>query len=103
MERECVRKELEDKTYSLDVPVDIYVMINTWAVYYIGEGRLKHSLDGFELKNSDGKLDYRQDPEHSYCLNSDFYWYEKGDVVAKARLATEELYKILKGDKNGII
>lgn len=122
-ERECVRKELEEKTYSLDVPVNIYVMINTWAVYYIGEGCLKHSLDGFELKSSDGKLDYKQGPERSYCLNSDFYWYEKGDVigignkdmqfyclpkesgdvVAKARLATEELYKMIKGDKNGII
>ena len=63
----------------------------------------------------DGKLRYEQKPLFSHCLNSDFYWYEIGDVISigdneftyfcfpkenvsvtKARLATEELYKMKK-------
>jgi hypothetical protein len=67
------------------------------------------------LTGCDGKLDYQQAPLSSYSLNSDFLWYEIGDVigigdtkrlyycfpkqkdiVTKARFATEELYKIVK-------
>lgn len=113
-ERECVRKELEDGSYRLDIPVDIYVLIDTKCVYKVGEGRLLHTTDGFELIGCNGKLQYRQLPQVSYSLYSDFYWYEIGDmisigdaqvqyycfpkhgenVVAKTRLATEELYKM---------
>jgi hypothetical protein len=73
------------------------------------------------LTGCDGKLNYTQKPLASYTLNADFYWYEIGDVisignqselyycfpkdqktpVAKARLATEELYKIKKIDRRG--
>ncbi|MEE1314840.1 MAG: lysophospholipid acyltransferase family protein [Faecalimonas sp.] len=115
-ERACVRDELENDMYGLDVPVDIYAMVNSKCIYRIGEGRLVHSKEGFHLTGCDGKLDYRQKPEASYSLYSDFYWYEiadvisigdiqiqyycfpKGckDIVAKTRLATEELYKLLK-------
>lgn len=113
-ERECVRKELEDGTYCLDVPVDIYIMVNTKCVYKVGEGNLTHTTEGFHLTGCDGKLDYHQVPNVSYSLYSDFFWYEigdvicigtpemqyycfpkeKGDIVAKTRLATEELYKL---------
>ena len=115
-ERECVRKELEDGSYRLDIPVDIYVLIDTKCVYKVGEGCLLHTTDGFELTGCNGKLQYRQLPQASYSLYSDFYWYEIGDmisigdaqvqyycfpkhgenVVAKTRLATEELYKMKK-------
>ena len=76
-------------------------------------GRLKHTPDGFVLDGCDGKLHYEQSPICSYTLNSEFYFYEIGDVisignaerlyycfpksgesVAKARLAAEEIYKI---------
>lgn len=115
-ERECVRKELEDGTYRLDIEVDIYMLVDTKCVYKVGEGRLLHTVEGFELTGCGGKLHYRQLPQTSYSLYSDFYWYEIGDmisigdvqvqyycfpkhgenVVAKTRLATEELYKIRK-------
>ena len=115
-ERECVRKELEDGSYRLDIAVGIYMLIDTRCVYKVGEGRLIHTTDGFELTGCDGKLQYRQLPQASYSLYSDFYWYEIGDmisigdaqvqyycfpkhgenVVAKTRLATEELYKMKK-------
>lgn len=113
-ERECVRRELEEKTYRLDVPVDICMMVDTKSIYRVGTGRLEHTLDGFHLTGCDGQLDYTQKPSASYSLYSDYYWYElgdmicigntdvlyycfpqeKGDVVAKTRLAAEELYRM---------
>ena len=115
-EREAVRTEIEAGTYSLDLPVDIYMLVDTKCLYHVGEGQLHHDEEGFHLTGCDGTLDYSQPPLASYTLNSDYYWYEigdvisignrsalyycfpkvGGDVVAKARLATEELYKMKK-------
>lgn len=113
-ERQCVRKEIEDGNYRLDIEVNIYMLVDTKCIYKVGEGRLVHTVDGFTLTGCGGKLSYRQLPQSSYSLYSDFYWYEIGDmisigdtqiqyycfpkhgenIVAKTRLATEELYKI---------
>ena len=115
-ERECVREEIERGEYNLDIPVDICMTVDTKKLYHIGEGRLKHSSTGFVLDGCDGELHYEQKPRQSYTVNSDFNWYElgdvvsvgnnehlfycfpkgEGDVVAKTRLATEELYKLYK-------
>ena len=115
-ERECVRKELEGGTYSVDIPVDICILKGTKKLYRVGEGRLSHSREGFVLDGCGGKLHYTQKPLASHSLNADFYWYELGDVicigdndalyycfpqteatpVAKARLAAEELYKLVR-------
>jgi len=114
-QRECVRKELEDGVYRLDADVEIAVQVNLNGMCMIGDGHLTHDLDGFHLTGADGKLDYRQSPVFSHTLYSDYYWYEIGDVigigdndfsyfcfpknevsVTKARLATEELYKMKK-------
>lgn len=114
-ERDCVKKELEEGTYKLDVDVDIYMLVNTSCVYKVGTGHLLHTAEGFHLTGCDGLLNYKQSPHASYGLYSDFYWYEIGDmicvgdekvqyycfprnagnVVAKTRLAAEELYKLL--------
>ncbi|MBQ8174309.1 MAG: 1-acyl-sn-glycerol-3-phosphate acyltransferase [Clostridia bacterium] len=113
-ERRCVREELENGTYRLDVSVDISVLVDTQCIYRVGDGRLLHTGEGFHLTGCEGKLDYTQKPKSSYSLYSDFFWYEiadvicignskmqyycfprmKGDIVAKARLAAEELYKL---------
>lgn len=118
-ERDCVRKELESGTYLLDVAVDICMMVNTKCVYKVGSGRLQHNSEGFHLTGCDGKLDYYQKPSSSYSLYSDYFWYELGDmicigntevlyycfpteggdVVAKTRLAAEELYKLNKSGR----
>jgi len=114
-QRECVRKELEDGTYLLDTDVDIAVQVNLDGVCMIGPGHLTHNENGFRLTGGDGKLDYSQSALASHTLYSDYYWYEIGDVigigdnefsyfcfpksnvsVTKARLATEELYKMKK-------
>ena len=117
-QRECVRKELEDGTYLLDTEVDIMMQVNLDGVCKIGSGRLVHGLEGFRLTGAEGKLDYKQSPLFSHTLYADYYWYEIGDVIAigdnefyyfcfpkdnisvtKARLATEELYKMKKPDR----
>ena len=117
-QRECVRKEIEDGTYSLDTEVDIAVQVNLDGVCMIGKGRLTHGPEGFHLTSDDGKLDYSQSALASYTIYSDYYWYEIGDVigigdteysyfcivdkgvsVTKARLAAEEIYKIAKANR----
>ena len=118
-ERECVRKELEEGSYRLDVEVDICMMVNMKGIYRVGTGRLRHSAAGFHLTGCEGKLDYVQRPSASYSLYADYYWYEVGDmicignqdalyycfpvgggdIVAKARLAAEELYKMSRSGK----
>ena len=115
-ERSCVRQELLDGSYRLDIPVSICMLVDSKSIYRVGEGRLIHSREGFHLSGCDGKLDYRQKPVSSYSLYSDYFWYELGDmicignskvlyycfpavqqdVVAKTRLAAEELYKLTK-------
>ena len=114
-QRDCVREELENGTYHLDTDVEIAIQVNLDGVCMIGNGHLTHSLEGFRLLGADGALDYSQSATFSHTLYSDYYWYEIGDVigigdnefsyfcfpkenisVTKARLATEELYKMKK-------
>ena len=115
-QRSCVRKELEAGSYILDVPVRIGVMVNYDAIYMVGDGRLVHDENGFRLTGCNGKLEYTQGPLACYGLYADYHWYEIGDmicignndvlyycfpqncgdVVAKTRLAQEELYKLKK-------
>ena len=110
-ERQCVREELESGAYQLDIPVQICMMVNMREICRVGEGRLHHDENGFHLTGCGGKLDYFQKPEASYSLYADYFWYEigdmlcigdhkalyycfpqdGGDVVAKTRLAAEEL------------
>ena len=114
-QRDCVRKELEKETYLLDTEVDIAVQVNLDGICMIGSGHLRHNLEGFHLTSADGALDYHQSPIASHTLYADYYWYEIADTISignnefsyfcfpktpvsvtKARLATEELYKLKK-------
>ena len=95
------------------VPVDICMLVDTKCLYRVGEGTLTHTMEGFTLTGCDGELHYTQPPQACYSLYADYYWYEiadticigdnewlyycfpkGGDVVAKTRMATEELYKL---------
>ena len=113
-QRECVKDEILKGEYKLEEAVDIYMMIDTKCVYKVGDGKLTHTKDGFELSGCGGELQFSLPSNLSYSLYSDFYWYEIGDVisignskvlyycipksskdiVAKARIATEEIYKL---------
>ncbi len=122
-QRECVRQSLESGTYRLDTEVEIGILADFRSVYMIGNGRLVHDADGFHLTGGDGKLEYFQSPLASHGLNADLYWYEKGDVicigdkerlyycfpreqdgsVTRARLATEELYKLKRAERRASV
>ena len=113
-ERESVRGEIERDEYRLDIPVDIWVSVDTGCVYDVGDGRLIHTKDGFRLTGADGEIDYEHKPLASHSVCADFNFYERGDIialtgpkciyycfpkdqktpVAKARLAAEEIYKM---------
>ena len=115
-QRQQVRKELEDGTYRLETKVKIGMMVDYNAIYMVGNGTLIHDTNGFRLTGCEGQLNYSQSPLASYGLYADYYWYEIGDVicigdhdalyycfpedcndvVAKTRLAAEELYKLKK-------
>lgn len=51
-ERECVREELQNGTYHLEVPVEIYMLTNLKILYRVGEGALTHTEDGFHLTDA---------------------------------------------------
>jgi transcription elongation factor Elf1 len=114
-ERNEVRRELEEGTYSLETDVDIGMMVDYKAIYMVGQGHLSHGQEGFHLTGCEGKLDYTQGPLACYGLYADYYWYSIADVicignadalyycfpkdgtsVAKTRMAVEELYKLKK-------
>lgn len=118
-ERKCVREELLANSYAFEDEVEVFAVVNSKALYRVGNGKLVHGMDGFILFNENGEQVYTQKPLYSYSLNVDFFWYEIGDVicigtseityccipktkkgfVAKTRLAAEELYKIKRAEK----
>jgi hypothetical protein len=87
--------------------------------YRVGEGRLRHDINGFVLDGCDGQLHYEHKQLCAHTVNSDFFFYQigdvisfgtndhlfycfpktEGDVVCKVRLAAEEIYKIRRHDK----
>ncbi|MBR6709325.1 MAG: hypothetical protein IKL84_06570 [Clostridia bacterium] len=112
-QRDEIRRAVTDGSYRLDTEVDIGMLVDYKSLYMVGEGRLVHDTDGFTLTGCDGQLEYRQSAIASHTLNSDYYWYEIGDVicigdrdrlyycfprrkdvVSRARIAAEEIYTI---------
>ncbi len=118
-ERECVREEIERGEYSVDLPVDILITVSDHKFYRVGEGRLRHDNNGFVLDGCDGQLHYEHKPLCAHTVNSDFYFYQigdvisfgnndhlfycfpkcEGDIVCKVRFAAEEIYKLRRNDK----
>ncbi len=114
-QRQQVRQQILDGSYKLEVDVDIAMLVDFKAIYMVGSGHLTHDLTGFCLTGCDGRLEYSQKPLNCYGLYADYLWYEigdticignndclyycfpkSGDVVAKTRMATEEMYKLYK-------
>ena len=118
-DREGVREEIKSGEYSLDLPVEILMTLTDYKFYRVGEGRLQHDITGFVLDGCDGQLHYEHKPLCAHTVNSDFYYYQigdvisfgnpehlfycfpktEGDIVCKARFAAEEIYKIKKTEK----
>ena len=119
-QREEVRREIKDGDYSVDLPVEIIMTVTDHKFYRVGEGRLRHDIDGFVLDGCYGALHYEHKPLCAHTVNSDFYFYQIGDVVSfgnhdalyycfpktesdvvtKIRLAAEEIYKIRRHDRS---
>lgn len=115
-EREQIRLSIQQGTYVVETPVRIGMMVDYKAIYFVGEGVLRHDHKGFELTGCDGQIHFVQSPRKCYSVYSDYNWYEIGDVVcigntrtlyycfpdqpdvvAKLRIAVEELFKMEKG------
>ena len=117
-QRACVRQEILSGSYRMELPVKIGILADHKALYMTGDGTLVHNADGFTLTDSTGLVHYTQSSTACYSLNVDYSWYEIGDVigiggkdrlyycfpqekdvVTKARLAAEEMYKLQKGSE----
>lgn len=115
-QRECVKEEIKNDTYLLDEDIDLYAIKNFKTVYEIGKAHLKHTKDELVLTDESGKHLFTQSTKSLYTLNTDFHWYQIADTicigdekvryycafknhqnyVSKARMATEENYKLNK-------
>ena len=118
-EREQVRAEIKEGDYGVELPCEILMTLTDHKFYRIGEGVLKHDIDGFVLDGCDGELHYEHKPLCAHTVNSDFWFYQigdvisfgnhdglfycfpktKNDIVTKVRFAAEEIYKIRRHDK----
>ena len=115
-ERECVKEEIINGTYKLDIDVYIRGLKDFNTLYNLGKGHLTHDINGFHLVDETGKLDFKVSSSSQYSLYSDYYWYELGDMIsvgdsnntyycfppsdidvaAKTRIAVEEIKKLKK-------
>ncbi len=117
-EREQVKKEIEDGTYSFSDEVEVYSMPRCWKFETLGKATLTHDIEhGFCLQGHYNGADYHIERtpiqtnslhiEYDYCYlqpkdcvdisteNDSFYCYPqtKENVVTKLAFATEILYQ----------
>ena len=116
-EREQVRRQIEEGTYSFEDEVDVYSLPRCWKFEKLGAGRLRHDPEnGFVLDGFYNGSPYHihRTPqetnslhiEYDYCYikpfdcvdisteNDSFYCYPtKQNVVTKLAFATEILYQ----------
>ena len=96
--------------------IDLYAIKNFKTVYELGKAHLKHTKDELVLTDESGKVLFTQPMKSLYTLNTDFHWYQVADTicigdekmryycafkenqnfVSKARMATEEAFKLTK-------
>ncbi|MDR0445606.1 MAG: 1-acyl-sn-glycerol-3-phosphate acyltransferase [Oscillospiraceae bacterium] len=116
-ERENVRREVEDGTYSLEVSARVDSLPNARGFVDLGHATLTHNMDGFTLSGVyDGEvyterwkplalyschIEYNYRKQGGDCvdlntLNDTLYIYPEGQNVSvtKIALATEELYNL---------
>ena len=117
-EREQVRKQVEEGTYSFCDEVDVYSLPRCWRFMHLGSAKLTHDREkGFVLEGHYNGEDYRihRTPvetnslhiEYDYCYikpldcvdisteKDSFYCYPKQEnVVTKLAFATEEIYRL---------
>lgn len=117
-EREQVREQVRNGTYSFEDDVEIYSMPRCWKFEHLGMGKIKHDIEnGFVVEGHHNGKDFRihRMPqqtnslhiEYDYCYlkpldcvdistgNDSLYCYPtKQNVVTKLGFATEEIYQL---------
>ena len=114
-EREEVRKEILNGTYKTEFDPILFVTLDTYKLFKVKDvnPHFVHDINGFSLTDEEHNLSFKLNPQETYSVYSDFYWYEIGDVisigntdiqyycfpenkrvsVAKIRIASEEMFK----------
>ena len=117
-ERSQVRKQIEEGAYQFEDDVIIDSLPNAKGYIRLGEGHLKHDVNGFVLTGTefDQPLHLIKEPLSLYSLHIEYDYFGKGDcidlstlddtyyiypknrknVVTKLHFAVEELFKIEK-------
>jgi hypothetical protein len=117
-EREQVRKQIEEGSYQFEDDVIIDSLPNAKGYIRLGDGHLKHDVNGFLLTGTefDQPLQLIKEPLSLYSLHIEYDYFSKGDcidlstlddtyyiypknrknVVTKLHFAVEELFKIEK-------
>lgn len=117
-ERQQVRKQVHDGTYSFSDEVEVYAFPRCWKFIPLGNAKITHDIkNGFTLQGAYRGKEYliNRKPvqinslhiEYDYCYikpfdcfdisteNDSFYCYPKSqNVVTKLAFATEEIYKL---------
>ena len=115
-ERDEVKKEILNGTYKTEFDPELFLTVDTYKLFKVKDAHphFIHDINGFSLTDSSKDLSFKLNPQETYSVYSDFYWYELGDVisigntdiqyycfpknskisVAKIRIASEEMYKI---------
>lgn len=119
-QRECVRREIEAGKFEINAPVNVYAAVDTKSLYTLGKGEISYDMDGIHMTAYDGKLQFYKKSLSMHAIGADLHCQDVGDVicfgdhnvtylalpyeaphlVVKARLASEEIYKILKNTKD---
>jgi ribosomal protein L37AE/L43A len=117
-ERNQVRKQIEEGSYQFEDDVIIDSLPNAKGYIRLGDGHLKHDVNGFVLTGTefDQPLHLIKEPLSLYSLHIEYDYFGKGDcidlstlddtyyiypknrknVVTKLHFAVEELFKIEK-------
>lgn len=95
-QREVVKKEIEKGNYNVDLDVIIESLPNSTGFYRLKDGKLKHSVNGFVLRNPDFVLE--KPVLANYGVHIEYDYFGKGDCVSFSTL--EDTYYIYPKDQN---
>lgn len=114
--RSQVKQEIEQKTYSVTLDVQVDSLPNSTGFYRLGVGTITHNINGFHLVGNweHGNLDIKKPVLANYGLHLEFDYFGKGNgfsfstqndtyymyplnqefSVTKLHFAVEELFKL---------
>ncbi|MCR5214084.1 MAG: cytosine permease [Eubacterium sp.] len=89
-ERKCVNEEIDEGKYLLDTPVKIEALPNSFNFVDCGEGRLVHSINGFDLTLHNYRTDKTETlhftPKSTISIHTEYDYRGKGQCVTLSTL-----------------